>query len=59
MRLSPEQEQQMVGARRQLLAGLDRMRVQRERLVGQLRVADDDVLTDGVPPEALALVTSV
>ena len=59
MRLSAEQEQQMVGARRQLLAGLRRSRIQRQRLVSQLRVADGDSLFEELTPEALTVVRAV
>ncbi len=57
MRLSEEQEQQMVGARRQLLAGLQRSRAQRQRLIAQLRPADGEMPTNALASNTLELVS--
>ncbi len=57
IRLSTEQEQQMVGARRQLLAGLQRSRAQRQRLIGQLRPAAGDVPAEALASDILELVS--
>ena len=47
----------MIGARRQLLAGLQRSRAQRQRLIGQLRPADGDGPTEALASETLELVS--
>ena len=57
MRLSAEQEQQMVGARRQLLMGLQRSRAQRQRLAAQLRPADGEMPTEALASDMLELVS--
>ena len=57
IRLSAEQERQMVGARRQLLAGLQRSRAQRQRLIAQLRPADGEMPTEALASDTMELVS--